>query len=96
MGHVILAFVSRSENEPLYTLGPLSNRVMDVWAVLAFSFLLIAVSVPSVGLQLRLSTLTTSQLSLIFAIALLTIVWREIAKLLLFKPNSKPSKQTRY
>jgi Ca2+-transporting ATPase len=90
MGHIILAFVSRSENEPLYILGPLSNRVMDVWAVLAFSFLLVAVSVPSVGLQLRLSTLTVSQLGLIFAFALLTIVWREIAKLLLYKPNTKP------
>jgi len=87
MGHVILAFVSRSEKEPLYILGPLSNRVMDVWAVLAFSFLLVAVSVPSVGLQLRLSALTASQLGLVFAFALLTIVWREIAKLLLFRPN---------
>ena len=86
MGHVILAFVSRSEKEPLYILGPLSNRVMDVWAVLAFSFLLVAVSVPSVGLQLRLSALTASQLGLIFAFALLTIVWREIAKFLLFRP----------
>jgi Ca2+-transporting ATPase len=90
IGHVILAFVSRSEKEPLYILGPLSNRVMDVWAVLAFSFLFVAVSVPSVALQLRLSTLTVSQLSLISAFALLTIVWREIPKLLLFKPNSKP------
>jgi Ca2+-transporting ATPase len=89
MGHVILAFVTRSEKEPLYILGPLSNRVMDLWAVLAFSFLLVAVNVPSVGLLLRLSTLTASQLGLIFAFALLTIVWREIAKLLLFKQDLK-------
>jgi len=90
MGHVILAFISRSESESLYILGPLSNRLMDVWAVLAFSFLVVAVSVPSLGVQLKLSTLTASQLGLIFAFALLTIVWREIAKLLLFKPNKKP------
>jgi Ca2+-transporting ATPase len=87
MGHVVLAFVSRSEKEPLYILGPLSNRVMDIWAVLAFSFLLVAVNVPFVGLQLKLSTLTPSQLGLIFAFALLTIVWLEIAKVLAFKPN---------
>jgi hypothetical protein len=62
---------------------------MDLWAVLAFSFLLVAVNVPSVGLLLRLSTLTASQLGLIFAFALLTIVWREIAKLLLFKQDLK-------
>jgi Ca2+-transporting ATPase len=89
MGHVILAFVSRSEKEPLYILGPLSNRVMDVWAVLAFSFLLVAVNVPSVGSQLRLSTLAPIQLGLIFAFALITIVWREIVKLLLFRRNPK-------
>ena len=85
MGHIILAFVSRSEKEPLYALGPLSNRVMDVWAVLAFSFLLVAVSVPSVGSQLKLSTLTASQLGLIFVFTLLTLAWREIAKLLLYR-----------
>jgi Ca2+-transporting ATPase len=89
MGHVILAFVTRSEKEPLYILGPLSNRVMNLWAVLAFSFLLVVVSVPSVGVQLRLSTLTVSQLALIFVFALLAIAWREIAKSLLFKPDSK-------
>lgn len=93
MGHIILAFVSRSEREPLYVLGPLSNRVMDLWAVLAFSFLLVSVAVPSVGFQLRLSTLTASQLGLIFAFDLLTIVWLEIAKLFMFKPNPKPLNQ---
>jgi Ca2+-transporting ATPase len=92
MGHVFLAFVSRSENEPLYVLGPLSNRVMDVWAVLAFSFLFVAVSVPSVGSLLRLSSLTASQLGLIFGFALLTIVWREIVKLLLSRPNPKQTR----
>ena len=89
MGHIILAFISRSEKEPLYVLGPLSNRVMDVWAVLAFSFLLVAVSVPSVGSQLRLSTLTASQLGLIFVFTLVTLAWREIAKLLLSRKNLK-------
>jgi Ca2+-transporting ATPase len=89
MGHIVLAFISRSENEPLYILGSLSNRVMDLWALLAFSFLLIAVAVPSVGVQLKLSTLTAGQLALILAFALLAIVWREIAKILSFKRNLK-------
>jgi Ca2+-transporting ATPase len=84
MGHIILAFVMRSENEPLYVLGPLSNRIMDLWAILAFSFLFIAVAVPAVGVQLKLSTLTASQFGLILAFAILPIIWREIAKLLTF------------
>jgi Ca2+-transporting ATPase len=90
MGHIILAFVSRSDDEPLYVLGPLSNRVMDAWAVLAFSFLLVAVAVSSVGLQLRLSTLTASQFGLIFVIALVTIGWREIVKMAQFELKPKP------
>jgi Ca2+-transporting ATPase len=89
MGHVFLAFVMRSEREPLYVLGTLSNKVMDVWAVLAFSFLFIAVTVPAVSVQLKLSTLTASQFLLIFAFAFVPIIWREIAKLLAFKPNPK-------
>ena len=89
IGHIILAFVMRSEDEPLYILGPLSNRVMDAWAFLAFSFLFAAVAIPAVGAQLKLSTLTASQLGFIFAIALLTLAWKEIAKLLMFKQNQK-------
>ena len=89
MGHIILAFVSRSENEPLYILGPVSNKVMDLWAILAFSFLFIAVGVPAVGVQLRVTTLTVDQLGLIFAFALIPIIWREIGKLIFYKPNPK-------
>jgi P-type Ca2+ transporter type 2C len=89
MGHMILAFVMRSEKEPLYMLGILSNKIMDLWAVLAFSFLLAAVSIPSIGLQLRLSTLTLSQLALIFVFALIAIAWQEIPKILFFKSNTK-------
>jgi hypothetical protein len=62
---------------------------MDLWAVLALSFLLVAVTVPAVGVQLRLSTLAAGQLVLIFAFAFVTIFWQEIAKLLMFKPNPK-------
>ena len=89
MGHIILAFVSRSEKEPLYVLGPVSNRVMDLWAILAFSFLIVAVSLPSLGVQLRLSTLTIDQFGLIFAFAFITIVWREVGKILFYRENPR-------
>ena len=85
IGHIILAFVMRSENEPLYVLGPLSNRIMDLWAILAFSFLFIAVAVPAVGDQLKVTTLTISQFGLILAFTILPIIWREVAKLVTFR-----------
>ena len=89
MGHVILAFIMRSENEPLYVLGPLSNKVMDLWAILAFSFLFVALAIPAVNAQLRLSAITAGQLGLVFIIVFMILVWREVAKLFIFKRNPK-------
>jgi Ca2+-transporting ATPase len=89
MGHIILAFIMRSENEPLYVLGPLSNKVMDLWAILAFGFLFIALTIPAASAQLRLSTITAGQLGLVFIIGFVIIIWREIAKLFIFRRNPK-------
>jgi Ca2+-transporting ATPase len=88
MGHIILAFVMRSEKEPLYSLGPFSNKVMDIWAILAFSFLFTAVAVPAVATQFKLATLTIGQLILIFAFAFVIIIWREVIKLPVFRRNA--------
>ena len=89
MGHIILAFVMRSENEPLSTLGPLSNKIMDLWAVLAFGFLIAALTIPPVTSLLKLAPVAPGQFAIIFGFALVAILWREIAKLLLFKPTAK-------
>jgi hypothetical protein len=40
-----------------------------------------------IGSVLKISALTASQLGLIFVFAFLAIIWREIAKLLMFRPN---------
>src|SRR5579875_1171201 len=85
IGHVLLAFVMRSEKEPLYALGPLSNRVMDLWAVLAFTFLIVAFAVPTVTSQLRLVPIGAEQLAVIVGFSLIAIVWQEIAKIVLHR-----------
>lgn len=87
MGHIILAFIMRSETEPLYVLGPLSNKVMDLWAILAFGFLFVALAVPAANAQLKLSTITVGQLGLVFIIGFSILIWREIAKLFIFRRN---------
>jgi len=84
-----LGIAKEEVTESLYVLGPFSNKVIDAWAVLAFSFLLVSISVPSIGSALKLSTLTASQLGLILIFAFLAIIWREIAKVLMFRPNVK-------
>ena len=90
MGHIILAFVMRSEKEPLSVLGPLSNRIMDLWAVLAFTFLIVALTVPPVTSQLKLAPVAAGQFAIILGFALLAIFWREIAKFILYKRNPTP------
>jgi Ca2+-transporting ATPase len=84
MGHIILAFVMRSEKEPLAVLGPLSNRVMDLWAVLAFGFLIVALTVPPITSQLKLATIAPEQFAIILGFALIAIGWREIVKMILY------------
>jgi Ca2+-transporting ATPase len=90
MGHIILAFVMRSDKTPLYALGPLSNRIMDLWAVLALTFLVIAMTVPPVTSQLKLAPIGAGQFAIILGFALIAIIWREIAKIVLYKRNPKP------
>ena len=89
MGHIILAFVMRSEKEPLSALGPLSNRIMDLWAVLAFTFLVVALTVPPVTSQLKLAPIAPGQFAIVLGFALLAISWQEIAKFILYKRNPK-------
>lgn len=88
MGHVILAFVSRSEGEPLYKLGFLSNRVMDAWAFASFAFLFIGIFVPIVTIQLRLSSISVVEIGLVFVICFLVIAWQELGKILMFNRRS--------
>ncbi len=56
VGHVALAIESRSDRQSLLSLGVLSNRVIDLWAVAAATFLVVWVYVPALGMSLNLST----------------------------------------
>jgi Ca2+-transporting ATPase len=84
MGHIVLAFVMRSEKVPLAVLGPFSNRVMDLWATLAFGFLIVALTVPPITSQLKLTPIGPEQFAIILGFALIAIMWREIAKMIIY------------
>jgi Ca2+-transporting ATPase len=85
VGHLILAFVSRSEKEPLYVLGYFSNKIMNFWAIAVFVFLFLTVIWPLFGPYFKLTALSFGQLILILAASFLLIFWREIVKILSFK-----------
>ncbi|HMA54290.1 MAG TPA: HAD-IC family P-type ATPase, partial [Acidobacteriota bacterium] len=81
IGHILLAFVSRSEKEPLSSLGVFSNKAIDLWAVLAIAFLLLVTRVPALSTPLKLQPITPAQLGLVFLTAFVAIFWREVPKL---------------
>ena len=81
IGHILLAFVSRSEKEPLFSLGVFSNRAIDLWAVAAFAFLLLATQVPALSAPLKLQPIPLARLGILFLIASACIFWREVVKL---------------
>lgn len=82
IGHVILAIVSRSEKEPLSSIGLFSNRIMNLWAVAVFVFIIVVIGMPFVNAYLKLSFLTLDQIGIIIGICILTIFWQEIRKVL--------------
>lgn len=88
IGHVILAFVSRSEKETLYTLGIFTNKAINIWAILAIGFLLVVTQIPVLGAQLKLQNVTLTQLGLVFIISLCAIFWREIIKVLRYQKDT--------
>jgi len=82
IGHIFLAFVSRSWKEPLYSLGVFSNKAIDLWAFSALAFLLLVTQVPGLAAPLRLQPISLAQLGLVALIAAAAIFWREIVKTL--------------
>ena len=85
IGHIILAFVSRSAKESLFSLGFFSNKIINLWAITVFTFLFLTIWVRPLGFYFKLSPPTLSQLGLIFLISFLTIFWQEFRKTLSFR-----------
>ena len=88
---MMLAFVSRSEKDPLYHLGIFANRAMDVWALVAVAFLFVAIGTPELSAYFKLSSVTIVQLATVLAISFVCASWQEWMKVLRFwtRANSR-------
>lgn len=82
---MILAFVSRSEREPLYRIGVFANKAMDVWALAAFAFLFFVISTPELSAYFRLSPITAAQLAIVFGISFVCASRQEWVKTIRFR-----------
>jgi Ca2+-transporting ATPase len=85
LGHFALALNLRSEREPLWRLGALSNPVMTAWGGAALVVVLVAVLAPGVHSPLRTTTLSVGQWGLAVGAALAGTFWMEAWRSIRFK-----------
>jgi Ca2+-transporting ATPase len=57
-GHITLAFISRSDKEPVYKLGLFTNPVINLWSFTAILFLILGVFVPYLSEKINLSAVS--------------------------------------
>jgi P-type Ca2+ transporter type 2C len=81
-GHIFLAFNFRSEQEPLIKEGLLSNKVMLLWALLAFVTLLVGTSLPPTQTALQITSLGWQGWALAIAVSFAATFWMELQKIL--------------
>ena len=80
VGHVALAFISRSDRDWIVHHGLFANRVMNLWAVTAIVFLLLAVYLPPLREALRFGIVSPAQLGVSALLALLLVSPAELRK----------------
>ena len=80
IGHVALAFISRSDRDWIVHHGLFSNRAMNLWAVAAVAFLLLAIYLPALREALRFASVAPTDLIVSMALALLLVAPAELRK----------------
>ena len=80
-GHVVLAFVSRCDEEWILRHGVFTNRVMNLWALAALVFLLAAVYLPFLRETLRFEVVPLAQFGLAAGLGAFIAALAEFAKL---------------
>jgi Ca2+-transporting ATPase len=82
IGHILLAFISRSAHDPLYRTGMFSNRVMVLWAGGASAFLALLLTVPAIGQHFGITPISAGTVLVIAGFALACMAGFEVAKFL--------------
>jgi len=81
-GHIFLAFVSRSDSNPLYKLGFFTNKIMVIWAVAAFAFLAFIIIFPIAHSALGIASVAGWQVATVAAFAFVATFWQEAKKMI--------------
>jgi P-type Ca2+ transporter type 2C len=70
-GHIILAFISRSDKESIFSLGMFTNKIINLWGIGAITVLVLGIYLPILNQRLNLTAINFIQL---ISIALVTII----------------------
>jgi len=81
LGHVFLALNLRTEREPLFRVGFLTNWVMVVWAMATAALLLVATLLPAAQRLIKVTSLSPAQWALAVGAAFAGTFWIEARKL---------------
>ena len=81
IGHILLAFFSRSVHDPLYRIGFFTNRVMVLWAAGALAFLAILLGIPAAGERFGVTQISAGTILAIAGFAFVCMAGFELAKM---------------
>ncbi|MEW6407728.1 MAG: cation-transporting P-type ATPase [Patescibacteria group bacterium] len=79
-GHIVLAFISRSDKESIFTQGIFTNKIISLWAVAANAFLVLGIYTPFLNERLNLTTIHFVQLMFIALVVSLIVGSLELRK----------------
>ncbi|MCX6642008.1 MAG: cation-translocating P-type ATPase C-terminal domain-containing protein, partial [Candidatus Bathyarchaeota archaeon] len=80
ISHIFLAFVRRSESEPLLKLGLFSNKVMILWALAAVVMLVAVIYLPFLQGLVKVSAISGLDWATVIGASFLATIWIEVAK----------------
>jgi P-type Ca2+ transporter type 2C len=87
-GHIILAFISRSDQESLFSLGMFTNKIINLWGVGAIAVLILGIYLPILNQRLNLTPIYFIQLIVIALVTIVIVGTLEIRKILNLKKYS--------
>ncbi len=86
-GHIILAYVSRSDKESIFSLGIFSNKIINIWEAGAIAFLILGIYLPFLNDRFNLAAIDITRLILIAIVMVFIISLLELKKIFTTRIN---------
>jgi Ca2+-transporting ATPase len=88
-GHIVLAFISRSDQESIFSLGIFTNKIINLWAIAAIIFLALGIYLPFLKDRLNLFSISPTQLIFVAITVSLMVSVLELSKIFYLNKKRK-------